>query len=79
MRILSAAICTLMIGMPVLACAQSAPANTNITRQQARYDAMAAGYSDVSHLKADAKGDWLGSGTNKGDFMITPTGKVVPR
>ncbi|GAB0120291.1 hypothetical protein Acid7E03_43630 [Acidisoma sp. 7E03] len=77
MRFLSVAICTAMIGMPVLASAQSATGP--ITKQQARYDAMAAGYANVSHLKSDGKGDWMGSGTNKGDFMVTPTGKVVPR
>lgn len=77
MRLLSVAICTAMIGTPVLASAQSAAAP--LTKQQARYDAMAAGYANVSHLKSDGKGDWLGSGTNKGDFMVTSTGKVVTR
>ena len=58
--------------------AQSSSSTTAITKQEARYDAMAAGYSYVSHLKRDSSGDWTGAGT-KGDFMVTPTGKVISK
>ena len=59
-----------------VAYAQSSPSTTPVTKQEARYDAMAAGYLYVSHLKKDSSGDWTGAGT-KGDFLVTPTGKVI--
>jgi hypothetical protein len=44
----------------------------------ARYAAEAAGYSNVSNLTSDKKGDWMGAGT-KGNFMIDTSGKVTPQ
>lgn len=68
----------LAVGSAGTAYAQSSPPTSSLTKQQARYDAMAAGYSYVSHLKKDKSGDWTGAGT-KGDFIVTPAGKVVPQ
>jgi hypothetical protein len=44
----------------------------------ARYAAYAAGYTNVSNLTSDKKGNWMGAG-NKGNFMIDSSGKVTPR
>ena len=66
------------LGSAGTAYAQTTPAPQTITKQQARYDAGAAGYNYISHLKKDSQGDWTGAGT-KGDFIVTPSGKVVPQ
>lgn len=76
--ILAMAAIVLTFGAAGAAHAQSASSTQPITKQQARYDAAAAGYAYISHLKKDANGNWAGAGT-KGDFIVTPTGKVIPQ
>ena len=78
----------MLIGSTTLALAQSATPNAStsgntkqpagLTEPQARYDAEAAGYSNVSNLVADGKGGWMGQGV-KGRFTVSSDGKVDPR
>jgi hypothetical protein len=76
--LLGLAAVALAIGSTGAAYAQTSPSTTPLTKPEARYDAMAAGYSYISHLKKDSSGDWTGAGS-KGDFIVTPTGKVIPQ
>lgn len=61
------------LGTAAAAFAQAAP---ELTKQQARYDAAAAGYSYISHLKETKNGAWTGEG-HQGAFTVQPDGKVV--
>jgi hypothetical protein len=54
------------------------PTTKGLDEAHARYAAEAAGYSNVSNLTSDKKGDWMGAGT-KGNFMIDSSGKVTPQ
>jgi hypothetical protein len=84
MKILLAAI--LLAGSTGFAMAQSTMSNPStmgaaakgMSEAQARYAAEVAGYSNLSELKQDKKGDWMGAGA-KGSFMVDPTGKVIPQ
>lgn len=61
------------LGTGVLTFAQAAP---TLTKQQARYDAAAAGYSYISSLTKTKDGAWKGEG-HEGAFTVMPNGKVV--
>lgn len=63
----------LTIAFGATAFAQTAP---TLSKQQARYDAAAAGYSYISHLKETKSGAWTGEG-HQGAFTVMPDGKVV--
>jgi hypothetical protein len=71
--ILATTALALTFGTGAAAFAQSAP---TLTKQQARYDAAAAGYSYISHLKQTKSGAWTGEG-HQGAFTVMPDGKVV--
>ncbi len=74
----------LVFGTSSYALAQSATSSSqqtstpSVTKYQARYDAGVAGYTMISHLTKDKSGDWIGAGS-KGPFLVTPSGKVLPR
>lgn len=71
--ILTATALAFTLGGAAAAFAQATP---QLSKQQARYDAAAAGYSYISHLKETKNGAWMGEG-HQGAFIVQPDGRVL--
>jgi hypothetical protein len=58
----------------------SAPAQGGVTEPRARMALMEKGYSNVSTLKKDSNGDWIGNAMKGGQTVnvkVTPDGQVA--